>query len=394
MQINFSTAKLLVALLFLSGTLLHSGESLSNAGFIPPLFLIQAGQFYVYAFYAVAVAAFFIKKSNYSLNLAQGSYIYFGLGYVTLFLISIIYLEDIERYFLLAITTLLVPNAVKIFFGQGKLKIYTDGLVLGALIYVLTSLAIGFFNFNPDGRFSGYMSNPNAFALSTTICLLILLYFLDRGAIFKSLAVAICLYLIYISGSRASTYGSLLAVAVWLWFQLKSKFSPVALLAIILIIFTPTIIALTWLEIEDLGRAFQTKEVFSDSGRDIIYAQAIDLISRNQLTGYGMSAHEDLLGTGNVHSSYLRIFFMVGLPAGIIFFTLYFIGLFRAYLNSPQRGIWRPYALILPLLLIGEDYIVGVGSFYFLSFLLILSIELVERSSNNSFLNDQKYKHN
>jgi hypothetical protein len=363
-----------VSLVLFCGTLLHSGRSDSNTGWVPHPLVIQVGQLAVYATYFGLIVYFTLSFIKGGSRLYRGGYVYVGMAYAFLFAIALAHTDDVLRYFLLAAFSLCIPQALAdIQRKKGHEKVISDGMQAWALIYILMSAAGYVLNDAPSGRLSGYMTNPNSFGFSIVIALLFTL-FIGRYSLARRIVVAlIAFYLIHATGSRLSALAA--AVVILYWIATKANSARTSFLSILLCI-TMACIYFLVTNADDNDRSLQFASAFSDSGRDVLYQEAVQAIARNPVLGHGMTAHEVLLGTGNIHSSFIRLGFMVGIPLAGIFFLIYACGLFVVFKKAFKGSVLRPFVLILPLFLIGEDYVVGVGSFFYLVLLVMMSFSI------------------
>ncbi|QRF59005.1 O-antigen ligase [Variovorax paradoxus] len=366
---------MIVALLFLCGTLLHSGESDSNTGWAPPALIVQIGQFSVYTAYGLLLVCFVLILFQRNFRFYGGGYFQVGMAYVFLLAIAVAHTDDLVRYLVLAITSICIPQVLlKLQKRKGHEEVILDGMQAWALMYTLISVSGFLINDAPSGRLSGYMTNPNSFGFSMVVALLVNL-FIGRYSFAKKTVIGLVeFYLIHATGSRLSVLAAAIVVMYWIVARARSSkagFAPLVFFAI-----TVCIYLLIFQNPSEGDRGLQFASAFSDSGRDILYQQAIQGIARNPILGYGMTAHELILGTGNVHSSFLRLGFMIGLPLAAVFFLFYAYGLFSVYKMSAKGSMLRPFVMVIPLFFVGEDYIVGVGSFFYFVFLAMMGLSI------------------
>lgn len=362
--------------LFFCGTLLHAGASPSNLESSLPNPLIIIGKYLVYTFYTMSVLSWFLAMRG-KIKFRNSPATFFILAYIPLLLYAIAENNDIVRY--LSIILLILTTTV--FFEKHFKQYSTEELIgftiPGVILFVIVSIIYSIDPYNSGLRISGYMTNPNGFALALVVSGILLSAHKFNYLIFILLAHSTLFSLILFSGSKAS----MIAYGLVILFFLKQKNT-----STFVKFFFLSLILLVSFHAEDnllQSRAFQLDAAsLLESGRGELNSKSLLLIKDSPFIGHGMTKHEELLATGNVHNSYTRIFLMVGIPFGVLYFAFLFYGLLLAYFFSPENNT-KVFWIIVPIISVGEDYLVGIGSFFFLTFILMLSFLKTNRLNSN-----------
>ncbi len=287
-----------------------------------------------------------------------------SLGYLILLIFSLGYGEDVVRYSMLFLLALTFTNS-KTYLEIGGLEKYLRcNQYAGILFFIVSAIFDGLYA-SPGVRLSGYTSNPNIFGalLLYFLCINLTLYDLD-GVKNKILDVAISIAFglyILLSGSRSAIAGCLL---VAIYYTVRKNF----IIGFIVILLIMSSFGFVLVNDTDnfnvlINRIESISESFEVSGRSDIIEVAFKYISQNWYLGNGMISQELYLGTGNVHNSYVRIIFMVGVAFGFISCGLIILGNVIAFLKSNiQSFAFKIFPLFVLGMSIGEDYLVGVGS--------------------------------
>lgn len=122
------------------------------------------------------------------------------------------------------------------------------------------------------------------------------------------------------------------------------------------------------------------------SGRDLIWLEAVRIISENPLTGIGMGMDRDYLGYlstgGYVHNLILEVLMNFGIIFGTIVLTLYMIPIIKLLKNSKDivvvMTIWSLIAMYIVRLFVSGSYL--NSSF---ELLILLGIALSNKKTEN-----------
>ena len=248
-------------------------------------------------------------------------------------------------------------------------------LRIGILLILLLGSVFSMLNLWNQPRIAGYVANPNTYGF--ILFAMAVIYFSGYGV--KGIADQIVLMLFtlqaMLTGSRLAWLGFLVFFAFLWWSQrgFRSKINYILFFVGLLLI----------ISLFDLGeytnRVFNIWTSVEDSGRDDIWLQVIPDIQKNWLLGLGMSGFEERYGTENLHNSYLRVAIMIGVPLAAVVFGLMLLTIITVLLTPLSHPVLKSYFIFLPLLMFGEDYIAGIGSFFFFANSLILALVIISK---------------
>lgn len=285
-------------------------------------------------------------------------------SYFILFFWSIITFSDQLRYLLLFLSIFLCPIGIKFFLEKLNFIYLAKYIFFIAFILIFSSAIFSYLNFPELSRVSGIHNNPNLMGMWLVSILTVVLYFSDFiNKKYLYMVVALGTILVIFSGSRlAFIVLSILLTPIIFKHKFFSAF------ALILSFFYLTISG-----DETSIRAVEVGSAVSDSGRENIWAQAIECIYLDPIVGHGMFGAETCLNKPNIHNSYLRLAVMLGIPLTLIFYISFFSFLAKSMFTKVNRFI-KLYLVGIPLMFFAEDYVAGFATPFlpFLVFILAL----------------------
>lgn len=363
-----------VPLLFiLFSSLLGTASSNVNYILIKPYTVpsfISNVSYYCYITMIVLLSAYGLIRL-YNSSRIPVAIVLMAIPYTILLIWSIVTMSDIFRYLVLLVSILLCPIGIAGIISYTNTRLLANLLSLLLLALLLISGVYSLLNFPTSPRVSGHLNNPNLMGIWIVSTLIVILVFKNqiKPMVFW-LYIILSIILVILTGSRLGFILTVIATLPLIKTYRKKIF--------LLLLFTTPF--LFFLDQEINFRVFEVSDAVSDSGRSVFWQRAINCIQQQPLLGYGMEGQISCVGTGNVHNSYLRIAVMIGIPLAIVFYSLYYISIFRFYKTSKNYYI-GVYFLILPFSLFGEDYIAGFASPFFAFMVFIIAL----------YINDQKY---
>lgn len=360
-----------VFLMLAISTLVLSGYS-SLEGTARPRFYLpnEIGKFaslVLYASYGVALVILVLWLVRCSFRISI-SLLFFPAMYLMPALYATADGADQYRYIALVVLYLAVPAAILYLFRHATVA---QVLALGrrfAFLYLAVSFVFVFLNFGSVSRLTGFQVNPNGFGF--LVFFASVLFFSTRRRL--SLADFVALFVIYglvaMTGSRTAM-GSLLFLSYFQFFS-SSSFSK-AKLVFIAIISIPIVLFLFF---EFFERSLTFATAFVDSGRDRFTDIAVPLIAQHPVLGLGADASYLFVETGNMHNSYLRLALMFGLPITVVFLLVLTAFLMRVRFTRIDYPLIKVPFYAIPILFLGEDYAVGLGTPYFLYICLFIAL--------------------
>lgn len=375
-----------IALFLVSAFLLGGDASISEERiqklFLLPEIVVQINKIFYFLILAFFATVGFLQRSK-----GVPFYYYFLYVFYFLFLfISVLTFSDYFRYFILMVSILFVPRGLSLLLSAVEPKKLSSGVLSTICFFVFLSLFYSYMNLGTHPRISGIYNNPNLFGMWLCVATALLLYFNSfmRRSILILLLATIFLMLVF-TGSRLTIVVFFIILLPFFYNNIR----PVYLFSLILLL-TFFLIAVPFDFLPALEfRSFQLANAISDSGRSVIWSKALMCIADQPLVGHGMEGAENCVGIGNVHNSYLRVFVMMGVPLGVFSFVMFFSFLFFVLFSNLNPYV-KSFFLSIPILFFGEDYIVGLASPFYPSFLLFCSLVLLERKGLTSKVGSEK----
>lgn len=329
--------------------------------------------YYLILFYLIAVGMMIIKTSGK----LKSYFIPIYIAYALLLVWAIVSFEDILRYLFQFLCVAFVPLAICNILKNIDLKAFVKIFTVTIYVLILINGVFSLINYPLYPRIFGIYSNPNLMGMILFSQLCLFLYFSNYTNAFNKVVIPLMLcFLIVMTGSRLSTFVTLLPLAI---FFLRNKIRYALPLIVILTAATFYyyffISSNTPLNLD--FRAFKFSGSVDDSGRSVIWERAYSCIRQSPLVGHGMNGAEECVLSGNVHNSYLRVLVMLGIPLAIIFYSMVFIFIGLSLIKSIDLYI-KTYLVSLLFLYFAEDYIAGVGTPFFAFFLIMLGLVLYE----------------
>jgi hypothetical protein len=300
-------------------------------------------------------------------------------AYCFLFIASISYQSDMARYFLIVIVMLTFPIVINFLLNNysGYLKAIKDV----SLLYVFFSFVFVIVNFFPGLRITGMLGNPNIFSATLLFHLAFLIAYSHGVERIRNLnlIVTVLIIFIFLSGSRSALLCAFF-ISAPMMYKRKIYFS---LIFLACVIFSPLYLDFNFLIDRFSLSAYEN--IAAESGRSLIWKNALFYINRDIMFGWGMNAPMDLLDTGNIHNSYYRVILMVGAPLAVLFCFFLVLFIINTFRDVNKFSELKVFILSFFLLSIGEDFLVGIGSAMFYYFLLAipLSMNLASRKKLN-----------
>ncbi|WP_200382539.1 O-antigen ligase family protein [Thiococcus pfennigii] len=291
-------------------------------------------------------------------------------------LIAIITLEDTLRYVSLFVLALLLPCFV---YWSLEKDCYEDIIRWFRPVIVLLllyGLFVSVLNISMMPRIAGFVKNPNTYGL--ILFVMAVIYFSSKSfSVFRdSMVMSLICVQILLTGSRLG----FACFIVFLFFFISSrndKNSGAVFIAIAGILFAG------WLILEGVINARSLDLIsifeFEGSGRTEIWTQAFADLERNWVFGLGLGGLDELYGRDNLHNSYLRLVLTLGVPLGGAVIVLFLYFTWTAFFTPASRPVLKSFFACLPILMVGEDYLVGVGSYFLFSLCLITGLLLLSR---------------
>lgn len=288
------------------------------------------------------------------------SLIFFSLFYFVQLLYAIVDGFEVDRFFLLTITSFLFPFYLSLCFVKYKnslLRIF-NLLIFG---FIILGLVLNGHLVLAGQRFLGFSNNSNLFGFTAIFWLLIVLVNLSSSNSDKKLSWINFLLLsivILLSGSRNAMIGYVVLNLFYFRNFIKQFLVAITLGAIVFMILNNYI---------DLSfvttRLLNVENSISDSGRTIFWNKAFFHINHNLFGGNGMDANIRLIDTGNMHNVYIRFLLNMGLMFTLLSLFQLFLSIFNIFkkrnvLSYLLLGFMFSYLLIN----FGEDFMVGIGN--------------------------------
>lgn len=354
---------------------IHIGTEDTNYFNVPVLVLptwmgyIASKLLFIFYIFTSLYSLYLFYKNKYQHDLII---IIFSATYFFLMFYSLFTYDDIFRYVGLFIFSLFIPLYIKYIFKEcgylNQLRVLKNTCLL--ILFVSTIFSI--VNFVPGFRIMGFYSSPNVYG--GTLIFIIAILFLYNDAkdndnnVVHYFLVLIVFINVVLSGSRAGLVGVLL----FLIFKINNLKINIFVSISILLLFSRFSIDFNFDRFLIILNGIN--DLSSSSGRGLVWEKTIEYIKDNSLVGLGMSSPINIIGAGNIHNSYLRIFLMVGIPLGILSITMFFSSIVLSISRNKYHNAAKIYLISLALICLGEDYLVGIGSSQFFSTLIILSI--------------------
>jgi len=279
--------------------------------------------------------------------------------------------EDQLRYLSLFLLYLAVPVSFLYLMQYSTMQQVLSAGRVFVIVYLAVSTIFVALNFGSMNRLAGFQLNPNGFGM--ILFFSAVLFFTGR----RRLKIFDFMILFFIAGLVALT-GSRVAMASFLFFCSFMFFYSSSIskgkILIFLAIAVP-IISVSFFEYFE--RALRFTDSFTDSGRGVFRDAAIPLISQQPLLGQGADAPRKYVGTGNLHSSYLRFALMFGLPVTVISYSILFAFLIRVSFIQINHSLIKVPLFAMPILFLGEDFAVGIATpfFVFICFFIALLVK-------------------
>jgi O-antigen ligase len=215
-------------------------------------------------------------------------------------------------------------------------------MVIGALGNLFSALVLGVRV--TGGRAAGLATNPNGAALvyDTGICVLLALTAVARRPsvrVGSAILVAVLLYGVVTTGSRAGAVASVLPVMYFLWFYRRTIARKPGLIFGLICIFLASILFLpAWLSETDLGKRWTAmmetlqgtarREEASTRSRVELKYKAIGVALEHPILGVGVGNFTPYVfrkegETLSTHDNYLDILSGTGFPGFFLYYSIY-----------------------------------------------------------------------
>lgn len=201
-------------------------------------------------------------------------------------------------------------------------------------------------------RFSGYTYGAHAIARIAVILFVSCIYlyqFDNLKTRYLIPSILISLYIIYITDSRQAYIGVFLALMVSFYFylkQMKYKYYVCffSFSMIVVLFLSSLILDFISVDLSAFSRTGSSDEIFTLTGRTVIWETVIELISHNPFLGYGFGAGAQVITdnyitdsgwtTGSSHNSFLHSSLELGLFASLLLHILLFLSLISSWKNK------------------------------------------------------------
>ncbi|HIF9474864.1 TPA: O-antigen ligase family protein [Photobacterium damselae] len=371
----------LVPLLVFFAPLIHLGGSdnqyLINSIIHVPFFISKLSQILLYFTYGYIILSSIIYSFKFGFPILSITYPFVFL-YLFIFVFALSNNNEVIRYLMLLLVTLSFPIYLKAMLYEGKINNIFYFISKMSKLYILLSMMFCIINLN-SFRWVGMLGNPNIFGacLFSSVILLLVLKKYDDDQKYLNFYFIVSVIMILFSASRSV----MLVTSLLILTQAKS------IKALMFLLFITFSIGF-YLYVNNLFFVFDRFDsIFNgyislaqSSGRGEVWNAALNLIYENPFIGNGMTEPLKIIGSYNVHNSYLRILVMVGLPAGLVIIGSLFFGIFNILFKKIDIEL-KVYFLSFLILISSEDFIVGIGSGFIFYFFLILSITSIKRES-------------
>jgi hypothetical protein len=298
----------------------------------------------------------------------------FSLFYFVPLIYSIITFTEVLRHFGLFLFSLVLPLFLTMVLDLNKQVFKQIGWIVIFLVFINYYVSFGLISLGY--RFQGALVNPNLYSVLALFWLLLLLS-KDIVSILDSVVILLLSGSIIFSGSRNGLIGLIIILLFYVFNKMNIK----------LIIFIVLFIFLSNTYFSDYySRYTDMMNLIDSSGRGEIWELASRYISLNFFLGNGLDSPEILLGTGNVHNSYVRYLLTMGVPIGAFAISiLMFFLFFQICDNHLNRN--KPLGIFFLIFLVssfGEDFFVGFGSSIFICINLTIAYISLEEKNNQT----------
>lgn len=198
-------------------------------------------------------------------------------------------------------------------------------------------------------RVTGLAHHPNSFGITIALAMPMLMYLLGatrgwrKGVL--ALAQPVCLYAIFLSGSRAAMLGgAVLVVATLAYLVYHAKRIPTGALLLSLLLLPAAVAAIP--EILSASRFFTKSAQLSNAARASALQRGIDLFKENPLFGAGV---------GSWTGEFIPLILLTS--GGVVFFAVFY-GCLSYPILRRNRDIQGPF---VPILVISSIGVLGFG---------------------------------
>lgn len=364
-MMKFIRACIIISMFFVP--LVHSGVDIDWLNRINKWLYLPSWVSGVSSVFLFAIYFFSIFYSIYNRKLIlEINYIPIVLIYFLLFVFSLVSFSDVLRYILLFLIIITYPVIIEVLMNDKGVKFIP--LIIKAYILISLLFCIANFSFY---RFNGMLGNPNIFAAVLLFQSFILLSF---NKINEDKNIDLFLFIILIlmigSGSRSSI---LFYLSSYLFFIVKYRKKYLFFIIPVFIFSVHRIIILEPHYFDRVMELFEgVSAIAKSSGRSDFWYIVAQKILQKPYIGYGMNAPIDVVGSGNIHNSYLRLALMIGVPLTFFIMILLSISLLLSFINKNNC-----FFILLSFCMIsfGEDFLVGIGSACLFFFLFSFHLE-------------------
>ncbi|RZJ47695.1 MAG: hypothetical protein EOO44_22115 [Flavobacterium sp.] len=322
--------------------------------------MIRWGILLFLSLYAVLYYKFYLTSSKYN--------VLFALFYAVFLIYAIVSVTDISRYASLVILTLTVPSVMTSAFKVHDLNIN----IIRKIIYALVILSYGFsfLLILKGARFQGFLDNSNMYGITAVFWLSIFMLEVKRFPFTKIdyFFLLLIIMSIILSGSRGS-----LVAGIFVLFLGFIKYIKVFIKSFFLLVVA--VIAMNkYLKLDFIFSRFENIEKSaSDSGRQVVWDKAFVFINQSPW-GWGMNAPMELIGTGNMHSVYVRMLLTMGYFFTVLALIPLIVILYKLFLDKNVPKVLLGFFVGLLAASFGEDFIIGLGSSLFIYILFFISL--------------------
>lgn len=331
---------------------------------VPPFISIIA--FYFRWGLFIILGFFFIFYTKYLLKYITIYNLLFSLFYLLPFLYSLASFTDTARYSSLVLFAFTLPVVFTSQFHENNGFLKLENFQKVVFLFIVLSLVVSFGTVLAGLRFQGILGNANMYGISAVFWITLLQ--LNKKTKFNLILTIIIFITVVLSGSR----GSLVACVVVIFFS-YTKHVKKLIIGLVLLLLTLTILS-NFVNLDFILNRFDNiSNSAAESGRQDIWDKSFQYINLSPL-GNGMNAPMELVGTGNIHNSYVRFLLTMGYPFTIFtlfcFLLLMFFGWKDKNVPRPLIGFLFGYALAN----YGEDFFVGIGSSMFIYVVMTIGL--------------------
>lgn len=300
--------------------------------------------FYIANYLAIALFLFIPVFKRFIIYNENFRILNLGVLTIILSLISMLFTGMTNQSFYFVYSLLFLSAVITIQWHTNNIKLISNLSII--LLGVCLFHSISPDNYDYYGRLLLYFNNPNSTGvlMYTIFTFLLIGFVLTKRLFVKSIyiiSIIASLVLLYLSGNRGSIVSAIIILIIFLIINKKvfinKTLYKIICLTFLLIPFL-TVVYIQFIFNSGIGKIeLMGKDVFS--GREIVWNNAISLISQSPLFGYGTEGSINLLGTG-MHNIYVGLLMRYGLIVLVPYFILIYKLLIDSY-NSINSTVGR-----------------------------------------------------